>query len=578
MGAIVRVAIIGDSRGLHGSTTSAEHDLDSLGKSGVGNSKKLTDSFAKVAKAAALGAAAIVVLAAGYGVVAVKAGDKLNEKTGNLNNTLKNTHQNVVAADKAVRDAVPSFEKFGITQLQLTEGVNKYVLAGESYTQAIKDERAATDLAASANVDLGTAENALLMIHAGKYRMAAKLLGITKEQLAGWSKEEIATGKITAAQKKLLVPMTELQVKELLLSRTHGAAAEKAKSLGGQIEHLKAWFADLTAHLGQKLIPIVEEVGAWFGQFLPPLIAAVGGWLEHVINDIKAHWPQIMVIVDAVGQKFTTLGLGIAHLAEWAWPKIQTAFEWFITHKAVMQATAVGVGAALFTLFTIWAVNAAIAAAATIVAAAPLLLLVGAVAILAAGAFLLWTKWNTIWNWIKDHKAYAAILVAVFPIIGVVLGLVAAAKYVADHWSGIWDGIVSVTQAIGRGVQGVFNDIVNGIIDGLNQLIRAYDDTAGRLPGFHHIKPLGAFAPAQGAPTTSSTGSGRVQGFSAGGMVPGVMGKPQLATVHGGERVLTPAQQRQGSGSTHIYNFPAGIDPAAVVRAQQIYDRRNGIT
>jgi len=37
-----------------------------------------------------------------------------------------------------------------------------------------------------------------------------------------------------------------------------------------------------------------------------------------------------------------------------------------------------------------------------------------------------------------------------------------------------------------------------------------------------------------------------IMGFDTGGIVPGAIGSPHLAIVHGGERVLTPAQQRQG--------------------------------
>jgi TP901 family phage tail tape measure protein len=42
--------------------------------------------------------------------------------------------------------------------------------------------------------------------------------------------------------------------------------------------------------------------------------------------------------------------------------------------------------------------------------------------------------------------------------------------------------------------------------------------------------------------------------FATGGVVPGMMGAPQLALVHGGEQVLTPSQR--GGGDTYNFSFP----------------------
>ncbi|MDP2949051.1 MAG: hypothetical protein Q8P22_05895, partial [Chloroflexota bacterium] len=43
-------------------------------------------------------------------------------------------------------------------------------------------------------------------------------------------------------------------------------------------------------------------------------------------------------------------------------------------------------------------------------------------------------------------------------------------------------------------------------------------------------------------------------GYASGGVVPGPVGMPQLATVHGGEEVLTPRQRgaRGGGGSVTV--------------------------
>jgi hypothetical protein len=59
-----------------------------------------------------------------------------------------------------------------------------------------------------------------------------------------------------------------------------------------------------------------------------------------------------------------------------------------------------------------------------------------------------------------------------------------------------------------------------------------------------------------------SSGSPGVPGYATGGVVPGPMGAPQLAVVHGGEQVLTPAQ-RGGGGGIAIYNYGVMAGPDA---------------
>jgi hypothetical protein len=73
---------------------------------------------------------------------------------------------------------------------------------------------------------------------------------------------------------------------------------------------------------------------------------------------------------------------------------------------------------------------------------------------------------------------------------------------------------------------------------------------------------------------------GNLQQFAAGGMVSGPPGQPQLIVAHGGERVLTPAQQAAGTGgglSVTVNHYGSGsTTPEAVVEAIKKYEHRNG--
>jgi hypothetical protein len=72
--------------------------------------------------------------------------------------------------------------------------------------------------------------------------------------------------------------------------------------------------------------------------------------------------------------------------------------------------------------------------------------------------------------------------------------------------------------------------------------------------------------------------------FATGGTVPGPKGSPQAAIVHGGEQILTPAQQRDGGGggggATTVNINVTAIDPEgaadAVAEAIRLYTRTNG--
>ena len=94
-------------------------------------------------------------------------------------------------------------------------------------------------------------------------------------------------------------------------------------------------------------------------------------------------------------------------------------------------------------------------------------------------------------------------------------------------------------------------------------------------------------APPTGGSGRGSSGSGGVQ-LAHGGVVPGPVGAPVPATVHGGELVLNPAQQRSatrrdGNGAGTVVNIIVDVgvgDPMAiaesVAEAVRLYEQTNG--
>lgn len=85
---------------------------------------------------------------------------------------------------------------------------------------------------------------------------------------------------------------------------------------------------------------------------------------------------------------------------------------------------------------------------------------------------------------------------------------------------------------------------VRGVVQDINTLIAAYDRLPGFLRGGGGNIPLitaPSLPPGVGQPATG----GQTHAFASGGTVPGPMGAPMLATVHGGESVLSNDAQDQ---------------------------------
>ncbi len=108
----------------------------------------------------------------------------------------------------------------------------------------------------------------------------------------------------------------------------------------------------------------------------------------------RALYPALAGILPVV----TTFATWIGENAPVAIGVLRTAIgnvsDWFMEHKGVMIATAIGLGAVLVGLFTAWAVGAATAALATLAAAAPFIAIGLAVAAVAAAVLYAYEHWE----------------------------------------------------------------------------------------------------------------------------------------------------------------------------------------
>jgi len=96
-------------------------------------------------------------------------------------------------------------------------------------------------------------------------------------------------------------------------------------------------------------------------------------------------------------------------------------------------------------------------------------------------------------------------------------------------------------------------DKVRGKLDALNGYtitthVKVQTDEVS-APGGNHG---GAAGGSPGGAAANGGSPSPEAGYATGGVVPGPMGMPQVAVVHGGEEVLTPEQRRGRGGNTYI--------------------------
>lgn len=95
-------------------------------------------------------------------------------------------------------------------------------------------------------------------------------------------------------------------------------------------------------------------------------------------------------------------------------------------------------------------------------------LIVAAIGLVVTAAVLLWTNWDQVWNWIKDHPAYAIIIgILAAPIAAFVL-IIGGLKWLSDNWSAIWDTIKRVASDAWNWIKQAWDDgvaFIKGIPD-----------------------------------------------------------------------------------------------------------------
>ena len=266
------------------------------------------------------------------------------------------------------------------------------------------------------------------------------------------------------------------------------------------------------------------------------------GWVKTTMAIVLASGPVLLGL--AAFLKLVTFALSglvpLLKIASWANKQfgISTTFAAIANSKFVVSLKASRIGMLLT------------AAAARVTWAS----ILGPVAALAAVGFVVYKfrrqilgALKAVWNWIKGNwPLLVGILLGPFGIVGALVwkfrdDIVDAIMWIKDKIMAIFtslrDFIIGIWEGLGEGLAGAFRGVINAVINGLNKalkvaasLIEAIKGALDKIPG---PNPAGDFL----LGVVSKLRAG-IPNFAIGGIVPGPLGRPLLATVHGGEMVL----------------------------------------
>ncbi len=309
--------------------------------------------------------------------------------------------------------------KLGYDDETASTAFAKLFQATKDIIQTQKDVALAMDLAAFSGRDLGSATQAIMMVHAGGTRVL-KEFGI-----------EVKEGT------------TAMEALNLVNQKVQGSAETMASTTEGKMKVLKVQWDNLKETLGEKFLPVFNELLNKLSIFTNETLPS---WIEktqQIIKWLTEHKEVLIIfsgaVIGALIPALISLGITLITVTIPAFIAMAVALAPFILGGMIIA----GVVAGVLWLIQNWE-------------------------LVRAKAIEIWEKikgyLGAVLDWIKTKfKSIADTLKAA--------------------WDGLWNSLAEKVNSVWEGIKNTIKNSINWIIEKINGMIRAVNSVMSKAAG-----------------------------------------------------------------------------------------------
>ncbi len=455
MASTVTVNIVGDASNLKRALGEAEGGVAGFSSKMKSASDKLTSFGAKMS----IGVTAPLAL---LGKASFDAASDLNESLSKVGVVFDDMGPKVIKWSKDAATAM------GMSQQAALEAAGTFgnffqamgVYQGPATEMSLKLVQLAADLASFNNAN---PEEVLLALRSGlageaeplrKFGVSLSAARVEAEALAtGLSKPVASMADVTEAS----IAVEKANTAAAKALNEHGAESLEYREAVTKVTKAEEAFTEASAGKTTELTA-AQKAQAAYSIIMKDTAMAQGDFArtaDGAANKQRILAAQMKDMEAQLGQALIPIFQQVAGV-------LQDVAKWFSNLSPEVQQYIVYAGLALAAMGPL---SAAIGGLAAVLGAvlSPIGLVVLAIAAIGAAAYLLWTNWDTVWNWIKNHPAIAIIIsILAAPIASFVL-IIGALHWLYENWQSVWSGIQSVTSAVWSVISPTFYGIVSAV-------------------------------------------------------------------------------------------------------------------
>ena len=493
------------------SVKAMDRQLEKAGNQVKAFGRKIKDGMKSVAKWAAVGFGALTAGAVLFAKQSIDAAKDQVRIEKLLETTMKRTSNASKEQIQAIKDEASALQNVGVVGDEVAlAGANQLAVYGLRSDQIKKLMPNLNDMIAKEKGLNGTQEDAVAMADVIGKAINGKTKGLLKYGVS-----------LTAAEEKLFKTMKQEQKMEFISKKLNESIGGTNKALRetdeGKIIAAKNAWGDMKEEVGKKLLPYLGKFAEWFETKIPDIQNFILGIADKIQELVTRAEPYITQIKDMFGKIFEklkpaleetwqilsdagTVAIDIAQGIINNWdrisPVVYTLVGAIAAYKLVMFGAWVYTTAMVAITKVKMAWDAAQAAATETLTvkqwllnaamnANPIGMVIGAIAILVGGIWLLCKNWDLVkrktmelWKKLDEHplgKVLKFIIKFGNPI-GVMIN---AFLFLKDVITQNWDTIKGFAMTLWDNLVGAFNyvkDVILGVCDVVGGIFTAIWD------------------------------------------------------------------------------------------------------